>query len=329
MSNIYCTYLTCYSGHKLPPFYIGSSTVQKVENNYHGSVESKKYKPIWKRELKENPHLFKTQIISLHETVEESREKELKFQRALNVVESTLYINQSYASVNGYFGVVSGKDHPCYGKTGENSPMSKTFWAIDPEGIKYIATGIRQFAKLHNLSATRIGAVLKGMNNHHKNWTFGYTEESDLLTVVKREPKPPRDHNGKKHPGFDHSIYIFFNTETKETFEGYRFDFMHKYGLSQSGVGFLINKKFKSFHKWIIIEDPEQPNLVLPNNGGKNHYNFDHSIYKFFNTETQEIFEGHQRDFIRTYDLVQSCISKLVNNKLEKCRNWILVEKLS
>jgi hypothetical protein len=43
-TNIFCTYLTIYSGNKLPMFYIGSSTVKKVVSGYHGSVSSKIYK---------------------------------------------------------------------------------------------------------------------------------------------------------------------------------------------------------------------------------------------------------------------------------------------
>ena len=100
--NIYVTYLTIYSGNKLPPFYIGSSTIEKINNGYRGSVKSKKYKSIWKQELKENPHLFKTKIISKHTNRKEALEKEDYIHRKLNVVKSPLYINMALAS--GCFG---------------------------------------------------------------------------------------------------------------------------------------------------------------------------------------------------------------------------------
>jgi hypothetical protein len=54
-NTIYCTYLTIYSGNKLPPFYIGSTSVNRISNGYHGSVSSKRYKSIWLEELKTNP----------------------------------------------------------------------------------------------------------------------------------------------------------------------------------------------------------------------------------------------------------------------------------
>ena len=93
MSSIYCTYLTTYSGNKLPMFYIGSTSITKIRNGYKGSVSSKEYKQIWEKELKENPHLFKTKIITLHSDRKLATEKENYFHIKMNVVKSTLYLN--------------------------------------------------------------------------------------------------------------------------------------------------------------------------------------------------------------------------------------------
>ena len=113
--NIYCVYLTVYLGNKLPPFYIGSSNIQKVEKGYKGSVTSIKYRKIWENEIKENPNLFKTKIISNHKSRKEATEKENKLQNILGVVKSSLYVNMSVASPNGYFGMdVSGENNPNY-----------------------------------------------------------------------------------------------------------------------------------------------------------------------------------------------------------------------
>jgi len=57
----FCVYLTIYRGNKLPPFYLGYTKANKIKNeNYHGSVSSKKYKQIFNKEIKENPELFTT-----------------------------------------------------------------------------------------------------------------------------------------------------------------------------------------------------------------------------------------------------------------------------
>jgi len=92
----YCTYLTIYKGNKLPMFYIGYSTVNKVVNeNYHGSVSSKKYKKIWNSELRKNPHLFITKILRTHESKEEALAKEKKILLHLNAHKSEMYINMT------------------------------------------------------------------------------------------------------------------------------------------------------------------------------------------------------------------------------------------
>lgn len=114
--SIYCTYLTIYHGNKLPPFYIGSSRVDRIKNGYRGSVSSKKYKEIWKNELSNNPHLFKTYILTYHDSQKMSILKELFFHEKLNVVKSEMYINRSKARKNGFFGMdVSGSNNPMFG----------------------------------------------------------------------------------------------------------------------------------------------------------------------------------------------------------------------
>lgn len=102
--SIYCVYLTIYKGNKLPKFYIGSSSLQKIKNGYLGSVNSIKYGEIWKDETKNNRHLFETKVVTKHKTRKEALEKELKLQLALRVQENPLYINLSYARPNGCHG---------------------------------------------------------------------------------------------------------------------------------------------------------------------------------------------------------------------------------
>lgn len=111
---IYCTYITFYRGKKLPPFYIGSSSVKKVAEGYHGSVCSKQFKEIWKSEIKDNPELFTTKIITTHTDRKEATVREHQLQLALRVVKNSLYINQSYAAFNSF----SDRD-----QTGKNNPM--------------------------------------------------------------------------------------------------------------------------------------------------------------------------------------------------------------
>jgi hypothetical protein len=120
----YCTYLTTYRGTKMPIFYIGRSTVERVNNGYHGSVSSKLYKDIWTKELEQNPHLFETKILTTHATKQEAAEQEEYFHKKHQVHKNPMYINQATGA--GTFHVdISGKKNPFYGKnrSGELNPM--------------------------------------------------------------------------------------------------------------------------------------------------------------------------------------------------------------
>jgi hypothetical protein len=95
---MYCVYITFYLGNKLPPFYIGSTTVDNIINGYRGSVSSRRYKKIWEKELTENPELFKTSIIKMFNNRLEAYEHEKKLHNAFNVKTNDLYANTMHES---------------------------------------------------------------------------------------------------------------------------------------------------------------------------------------------------------------------------------------
>jgi len=211
--SIYCTYLTVYFGNKLPMFYIGSSFVVKINNGYHGSVSSKKYKSIWQSESKNNPHLFKTKIISYHNTRKSATEKELFLQKKMNVVKSTMYINESFATVNGCYGRdVKLENNPNYNKKFNKSfcenhskimhekwkdkkyvekqnqirksedyrkklseSNSKIYYiVIFPTGKKQKIKNLSKFCCLHNLNVSNMVNVAKGNRSQHKGFCCQY-----------------------------------------------------------------------------------------------------------------------------------------------------------
>ena len=118
MNYIYCVYLVTYNGNLLPKYYIGSTSIEKVNSGkYFGSVSSKKWKETFKSELLNNTHLFSIEILSKHELRIDALKEELKIQIKNNVVNSTQYINESFATINGMFGRdVKGKNNPMFGK---------------------------------------------------------------------------------------------------------------------------------------------------------------------------------------------------------------------
>ena len=103
----YCVYFTTYSGQLMPPFYIGSKSVKAVKNGYQGSVNSQEWKDIWKKEIKNHPELFHTEIVSLHKTRKQAYNAEREYQIQENVVESEFYINKTIA--NSRIGLLGNK----------------------------------------------------------------------------------------------------------------------------------------------------------------------------------------------------------------------------
>lgn len=98
--SIYCTYITFYSGNKLPPFYIGATYVDNIfKNGYNGSVSSKKYKQIWIKERKENPQLFNTKVVKTFTSMKDARKHEEFLQLHFNVHINPLYSNMAIGKI--------------------------------------------------------------------------------------------------------------------------------------------------------------------------------------------------------------------------------------
>lgn len=113
----FCVYLTCYSGNKLPPFYMGSTKTVNIFKGYRGSISSKKYKKIFNEELSTKPDLFSVEILFTFDDRVAALSRELELQKENDVVNSKWFFNESLASPNGYFGRdVSGENNPAFGK---------------------------------------------------------------------------------------------------------------------------------------------------------------------------------------------------------------------
>lgn len=117
-NSMYCVYQVTYDGKLLPKFYIGSTSIEKVNSGkYFGSITSKKWKEIFKSELLNNSQLFTIEILSKHEFRIDALKEELILQIKNDVVKSDQYMNESLATTNGMFGRnVSGKNNPMFGK---------------------------------------------------------------------------------------------------------------------------------------------------------------------------------------------------------------------
>jgi hypothetical protein len=194
---MYVVYLVKYNGEKLPPYYVGSTNLKKLKNGYRGSVISKKYKKIFKEELKENPHLFDYEILSEHKTRKEALNFELDKQIDLDVVKSDEYFNESLASVDGMFGRdVSGELNPMYGKTHTDETRKKQ---SKKRGNKkrYVVTDEHRkiFSKTHKNKIVsketrlKISEAKKGQNIGELNPMFGKTHTDEVKLKISKANK--------------------------------------------------------------------------------------------------------------------------------------------
>lgn len=109
-------YLTMYKGTKLPKWYIGSTNINKINKGYHGSVASEEWSELFKQEEKNNPHLFKTRVLSFHNTRDEALNEEFRVQQIHDAPRNKKYINKAFA-----FSFIGGdtSKYIDYSKTGD------------------------------------------------------------------------------------------------------------------------------------------------------------------------------------------------------------------
>ena len=180
----YVVYITLYGGDKLPPWYIGSTTLAKIKAGYNGSVGSKKYGKIYNAEQNSNKHLFRTKILSYHNTREEAYDEELRLHRKHKVITNNKYINEAYAKGEAFN---SGK--------GTSSVNYDRVCVIDEEGNKFKVTK-KEFYKNRGILFDSIhkGKVLseetkKKISEYNKNMTTYKDIHGDTYRAYKGDER--------------------------------------------------------------------------------------------------------------------------------------------
>lgn len=271
-SKKYVVYITHYDGDKIPQNYIGSTNIQRINSGYKGSIRSKKYRQIWNEELEQNPHLFSIEIISYHDTRQEALYKELCIQKLFNIVNNPIFVNQAYATVNGFFGRdVSGKIHPMYGKThslesrydisnnrnyndisGDNNGRSDhNIYIFKNIVTNEIFEGSRSdFRYKSNIPSSTISEIIN-KEKMRKNWILAKNET--IWLTNNRKCQYASRNRGSKHPLFDHSVYKIQNTISNEIYTGTKYDFRMFLNVGSSRIWYLINQH-RVVKNWILLE---------------------------------------------------------------------------
>ncbi|QIW87866.1 homing endonuclease [Agrobacterium phage OLIVR5] len=163
-----------YNGREFPPFYIGYSSKVKIENGYRGSVSSKKYKALWKKELSSNPHLFRIKILKSFDTKEEAIKYETEIQTHFAVHKSKLFVNMAIA--------------------GEKFMGPEI---MDPK----VKAKICRFGKKHSEETKRkIGEAHKGLKQSEEAKAKISVSNKGKKHSVETRVKMSKSHTGSKRP---------------------------------------------------------------------------------------------------------------------------------
>lgn len=201
---MFIVYLTKYSGNKLPPWYIGSTSKSRIDEGYTGSVLSKKWSDIYYKELKENRHLFRTRILSYHNNREEAVAEEYRLHKMHNVVQNEKYFNESFAIKNGCF----TRD-----KTGELNPM---------------------YGQGEKVSGTK--------NGRHKDNFKGDINDvgKNISKSLKKTNKNKKGNNtaSKKYYVYYEPFDLYMDID-----KGHLYDFVKAFNISYTGLWNTLNTK--------------------------------------------------------------------------------------
>lgn len=266
----FVVYIVIYHGDKLPRYYVGSTTKEKIKNGYLGSIKSKKWKDIFKLEVKNYRNLFDVNIISTHSTRQEALLAEYKFQKENDVVKSPNFFNESFANINGYFGRdVNGESNPMYGRKNE-------VIAINVKTKEKVRVSKEEFINNHELSGHTVGLVYVLNRN-----------TGEKVFIDKKD--------------FDKTKYKHHN-------EGIKHSEALKEKLSKMRLGFITAKDWDgNFHR-IHKDDVRLKNGEFGNTTSKRWVieDLNGNIYKTFNFK--KFFDDNNYQYPRPENIINGVI---------------------
>lgn len=210
MHNKFVVYLVTYFGNKLPKFYLGSTTLVKINQGYFGSVRSLDYKKVWKEELSANPSLFDMNILSYHKTRKLALIEELRQQKLVNAPHNPEYVNKAFACVNGCFGVSkqskykgkSGNECPWFGSkmstVSRNRQRKAKTGAKNPAACKYEIYDSNQNLKFSCIGNLVQNCIAAGIPSNVANKLKLTIKEGNVISNVRKGATGPS-------PNFDFS----------------------------------------------------------------------------------------------------------------------------
>jgi len=271
---MFIVYIIVYSGNLMPPFYIGSTSLERFESGYMGSISSKKYKEIYFDEVRKNPHLFERFIISTHSTRKEALEYEKYIHDMLDVVKSKNFINMSTASINGFFGMdVIGENNPNFGNRWDDEKKERASLLRKSEEYKNKTkqTNLERYGVENPTQCEKIQEKTKQTNleRYGASTPFGNYEvwkkgrETKLERYGDENYNNPEKNKQTKFERYGHITKVKTKSE-KSKVEKFKESCLDRYGVENVFQSEEIKEKIKlkNLEKYGVENPSQNPEIM-------------------------------------------------------------------
>lgn len=147
---------------------------------------------------------------------------------------------------NGYNSTPGGTER--FDRTGLEETLNNKQVLYNIVTKESITIDAYNFIKLYSNSdcPANIYRFFKGKFLRYKDWIF-----KENLYLYEQELEDRKEIASERFT--DKTIYRFYNESLQVCFFGLRKDFIEEYNLSKGNVSSLINKKLKTYKKWVIL----------------------------------------------------------------------------
>lgn len=224
-----------------------------------------------------------------------------------------VYIHRKKSN-NEIFYVGKGKDRRAYWKSRRNQ-----YWQNIVNKYGYIVEILKDNLtenEAFNLEMETIKEYKKqninlcNMTNGGEGMTgFKHSEETKRLYSKNRTAKLNVNYDNTKRNFIHEDNTIECCTQ---------YELSMKYNLNRSGITMLCKNRITTFKGWRLLETTK-----YGRNNGKDNYNYNHTIYTFYNKKENKTVSMTQQEFSKQYSLNHSCTSAICRDVRKETHGWI------